>query len=66
MRIFSSAYAENRCGELIDAARVVPLAATRYAKPFVMVMAVQEFVELPVGTPCLGTRGKATNSPRPS
>lgn len=38
MRTFSSADAKNHFGELIDAARLAPVAVTKYDKPFVVVM----------------------------
>jgi prevent-host-death family protein len=43
MRTFSSADAKNHFGELIDAARLAPVAVTKYDKPFVVVMGVEEF-----------------------
>lgn len=46
MRTFSSASAKNHFGELIDAARLAPVAITKYDKPFVVVMAVEEFERL--------------------
>jgi prevent-host-death family protein len=65
MRIFSSAHAKNHFGELIDAARVAPVTITKYDRPFVVVMAVEEFERLSAGIPCSGTH-KATISPRRS
>ena len=35
MRKFSSAGAKNHFGVLIDAARIAPVAVTKYDKPFV-------------------------------
>ncbi len=46
MRTFSSADAKNRFGDLIDAARISPVAVTKYDKPFVVVMGVEEFDRL--------------------
>lgn len=66
MRVFSSAHAKNHFGELIDAARVAPVAVTKYDKPFVVVMAVEEFEKLSAGGPRSGTRDKAPISPRRS
>lgn len=43
MRTFSSADAKNHFGELIDAARLAPVAVTKYDKPFVVVMGIEEF-----------------------
>ena len=43
MRKFSSAGAKNQFGVLIDAARIAPVAVTKYDKPFVVVMAVEEY-----------------------
>ncbi len=43
MRTFSSADAKNHFGELIDAARIAPVAVTKYDKPFVVVLAIEEF-----------------------
>jgi prevent-host-death family protein len=46
MRKFSSAGAKNHFGVLIDAARIAPVAVTQYDKPFVVVMAVEEYERL--------------------
>ncbi|MEL3888950.1 type II toxin-antitoxin system Phd/YefM family antitoxin [Ferrovibrio sp. MS7] len=46
MRTFSSANAKNHFGELVDAARIAPVAITKYDKPFVVVLAMEEFVRL--------------------
>ena len=46
MRKFSSAGAKNHFGVLIDAARIAPVAVTKYDKPFVVVMAVEEYERL--------------------
>ncbi len=46
MRKFSSAGAKNQFGVLIDAARIAPVAVTKYDKPFVVVMAVEEYERL--------------------
>ena len=46
MRTFSSADAKNRFGDLIDAARIAPVAVTKYDKPFVVVMGIEEFTRL--------------------
>ena len=46
MRTFSSADAKNRFGDLIDAARISPVAVTKYDKPFVVVMGIDEFERL--------------------
>lgn len=43
MRTFSSADAKNRFGDLIDAARIAPVAVTKYDKPFVVVMSTDEY-----------------------
>jgi prevent-host-death family protein len=43
MRKFTSADGKNNFGELIDAARLAPVAVTKYSKPFVVVMAAEEF-----------------------
>ena len=49
MRKFSSAGAKNHFGVLIDAARIAPVAVTKYDKPFVVVMAVEEYEKLTEG-----------------
>lgn len=49
MRTFSSADAKNRFGDLIDAARIAPVAVTKYDKPFVVVMGIDEFEKM-IGT----------------
>lgn len=46
MRTFSSADAKNRFGDLIDAARISPVAVTKYDKPFVVVMGIDEFEKM--------------------
>jgi prevent-host-death family protein len=46
MRKFTSADAKNHFGVLVDAARVAPIAITKYARPFVVVMAVEEYERL--------------------
>ena len=43
MRKFSSAGAKNQFWVLIDAARIAPVAVTKYDKPFVAVVAVEEY-----------------------
>ena len=43
MRTFSSANAKNHFGELVDAARLAPVAVTKYDKPFVVVMSADEY-----------------------
>ena len=46
MRTFTSADAKNNFGELIDAARAAPVAITKYDRPVIVVMAVEEFERL--------------------
>lgn len=46
MRTFTAADAKNQFGELVDAARVEPVAVTKYGRPFVVVLAVEEFERL--------------------
>ena len=43
MKTFISSYAQNHFGVLIDEARIAPVAVTKYDKPFVVVMAVEEY-----------------------
>ncbi len=43
MRKFTSADAKNHFGGLVDAARVAPVAITKYGRPFVVVMAAEEY-----------------------
>ena len=50
MRKFTSADAKNHFGELVDAARVAPVAITKYDRPFVVVMAVEEYERLTGGS----------------
>ena len=50
MRKFTSADAKNHFGELVDAARVAPVAITKYDRPFVVVMAVEEYERLAKGS----------------
>ena len=56
MRTFTSAEAKNNFGELIDTARAAPVAITKYERPVVVVLAVEEFERLkaldaPASTP---------------
>ena len=46
MRAFTSADAKNNFGELIDMARAAPVAITKYDRPVVVVMSVEEFERL--------------------
>ena len=46
MRAFTSADAKNNFGELIDLARAAPIAITKYDRPVVVVMAVEEYERL--------------------
>ena len=46
MRTFTSADAKNNFGELIDAARAAPVAITKYDRPVIVVMAVEEYERL--------------------
>jgi prevent-host-death family protein len=43
MRKFSSAEAKNHFGELLDTARLTPVAVTKYDKPFVVVLSAEEY-----------------------
>ena len=43
MRKFSAAGAKNHFGVLIDSARIAPVAVTKYDKPFLVAMAVEEY-----------------------
>lgn len=46
MRTFSSADAKNHFGELVDAARIAPVAVTKYDKLFVVVMSADAYARL--------------------
>lgn len=46
MRTFTSTDAKNNFGELIDLARAAPVAITKYDRPVVVVMAVEEYERL--------------------
>jgi prevent-host-death family protein len=46
MRSITSADAKNNFGELIDLARAAPVAVTKYDRPVVVVMAVEEYKRL--------------------
>ena len=46
MRSITSADAKNNFGELIDLARAAPVVVTKYDRPVVVVMAVEEFEQL--------------------
>ena len=61
MRKFSSAGAKNQFGVLIDAARIAPVAVTKYDKPFVVVMAVEEYERLVSVNGCVEVPPKRTN-----
>ena len=56
MRKFSSAGAKNQFGVLIDAARIAPVAVTKYDKPFVVVMAVEEYERVMTALSAAGAR----------
>lgn len=43
MRTFTSADAKNKFGELIDLARAAPVAITKYDRPVVVIMAIEEY-----------------------
>ena len=43
MKTFISSYAQGHFGVLIDGARIAPVAVIKYDKPFVVVMAVEEY-----------------------
>ena len=55
MRTFSSADAKNHFGELVDAARLAPVAVTKYDKPFVVVMSADEYEKVVAAS---GLRGR--------
>ena len=46
MRTFTSADAKNNFGELIDLARAAPVAVTKYDRPVIVVMAIEEYQKL--------------------
>ena len=46
MRTFTAADAKNKFGELIDMARAAPVAITKYDRPVVVVMAMEEYERL--------------------
>ena len=46
MRYFTAAEAKNRFGELVDAARLEPVEVTKYDRPFVIVLGVDEYEKL--------------------
>jgi len=46
MRTYSSADAKNSFGKMVDFARLAPVAITKYDRPFVVVMAVEEYERL--------------------
>ncbi len=46
LRSITSADAKNNFGELIDLARAAPVAVTKYDRPVVVVMAVEEYERL--------------------
>lgn len=49
MRRFSSAEAKYHFGELVDAARLAPVAVTKYDKPFVVVLSAEEYERMRLG-----------------
>ena len=61
MKTFISSYAQNHFGVLIDAARIAPVAVTKYDKPFVVVMAVEEYERLVSVNGCVEVPPKRTN-----
>jgi prevent-host-death family protein len=63
MRTLTSADAKNNFGELIDLARAAPVGITKYDRPVVVVMAVEEFERLkaldaPVTVPAAKRKAK--------
>ena len=56
MKTFISSYAQNHFGVLIDAARIAPVAVTKYDKPFVVVMAVEEYERVMTALSAAGAR----------
>ncbi|NQW51161.1 MAG: type II toxin-antitoxin system Phd/YefM family antitoxin [Rhodospirillales bacterium] len=46
MPTFSSTDAKNHSCELVEATRIAPVAVTKYDKPFVVIMAVEEYERL--------------------
>ncbi len=59
MRTFTASEAKNKLGELIDLARASPVAITRYDRPVVVVMALEEFEwlkELDMPAPASGAK----------
>jgi prevent-host-death family protein len=46
MRTFSSANAKNNFGELVDAARIAPVAITKYNKPVLVLIDMKQFSQL--------------------
>lgn len=52
MRTFSSANAKNHFGELVDAARIAPVAITKYNRPFLVLIEMEQFSRL-AGKTCL-------------
>ena len=46
MRTFTAAEAKNKFGELVDMARASPVAITKYDRPVLVVMAIEEFERL--------------------
>jgi len=46
MRSITSAEAKNNFGELIDLSRAAPVAITKYDRPVVVVMAIEEYDRL--------------------
>jgi prevent-host-death family protein len=46
MPSFTAAEAKSRFGELVDTARIEPVAVTKYDKPFVVVLGIDEHEKL--------------------
>lgn len=46
MRTFTAAEAKNKFGKLVDIARASPVAITKYDRPVLIVMAIEEFERL--------------------
>lgn len=66
MRSITSADAKNNFGELIDLARAAPITVTKYDRPVVVVMAVEEYERLNglVDTGASSTKKKSTPANR--
>ena len=61
MRSITSADAKNNFGELIDLARAAPVMVTKYDRPVVVIMAVEDYERLRTAKKSRSKPGRRSN-----